>query len=234
MTRIATRAAIAGALVLACTCLGAAPATPAPPAGQGRYENQPIRSNRPVHVEGAPAPREDVAAPEKQGGKYDFKQVGVGLAVVIAAILALRVAGKRVLSFPGASKLSQSVRVVMRTPVGPRQHLMLVKVGKRLVLVGNTGTQMSALCEITDADEVASLIGQVGAEKSEPATGGMFQSMVSREGEKFDDAGLPRDDEPIHREAVGLGLDPDEGVGREELGDLLERVRGMSKKFGSK
>ena len=93
---------------------------------------RPIRSGRAVRIEGGPAPREDAAAPEKQGVKYDFKQVGVGLAVVIAAILALRLVGKRVLAFPGANKLSNSVVVVMRTPVGPRQHLMLVRVGKRL------------------------------------------------------------------------------------------------------
>jgi flagellar protein FliO/FliZ len=213
-------------VVAALACAGAEGA-------EGKYEGRAIRSQ---HVE--PATRGQGEAPqpsgegEKPAAKYDVRQVAVGLAIVIGAILALRVFGKRVLSFPGANRLSQAVRVVMRTPVGPRQQLMLVQVGKRLVLVGNSGTQMSALCEIGDPDEVAALLGQAGAEKSD-SRAAAFAGVFKREERKFDHP-AEEDEQELPREADGLGLDPDGGVGREEIGELLERVRGMSKQFGSK
>ncbi len=63
---------------------------------------------------------------------------------------------------PGAmpARANRAVHVLSRTVIGPKQQLLLIQIGQRLVAVGDNGAQLTALCQITDPDEVASLIGQ--------------------------------------------------------------------------
>jgi hypothetical protein len=42
---------------------------------------------------------------------------------------------------------------------------VLVQVGKRLVVVGDSATQLSPICEITDPDEVAAMLGAIQTER---------------------------------------------------------------------
>ena len=58
-----------------------------------------------------------------------------------------------------------AVQLLSRTVLSPKQHVMLLRVGRRLVVIGDSGGQMSALSEITDPDEVAALVGQIRDEK---------------------------------------------------------------------
>ncbi len=61
---------------------------------------------------------------------------------------------------------------------------MLVQVGRRLVMVGNSGTEMSALCQIKDPDEVAEVLTQVREEKNTGAKS--FGSLFGRAGKAYD------------------------------------------------
>lgn len=60
---------------------------------------------------------------------------------------------------PGAVRTDHGVlTVAARTMVGPKQSVALLQVGRRrYVLVGISGDRMTALSELTDADEVAEL-----------------------------------------------------------------------------
>ncbi|GIK16487.1 MAG: hypothetical protein BroJett003_14510 [Planctomycetota bacterium] len=60
---------------------------------------------------------------------------------------------------PGAVRTDHGVlTVAARTLVGPKQSVVLLQVGRRrYVLVGISGDRMTALSELTDADEVAEL-----------------------------------------------------------------------------
>ncbi|HZE95849.1 MAG TPA: flagellar biosynthetic protein FliO [Planctomycetota bacterium] len=49
------------------------------------------------------------------------------------------------------------IRILARKPIGPRQDLVLVEVGARVLLVGATREHLSALGEITAPDELAAL-----------------------------------------------------------------------------
>jgi flagellar biogenesis protein FliO len=90
---------------------------------------------------------------------YDPLRVTLALGGVIGLIFALRWGAKWF--YPGVAPLkgTASVRVLSRTVIGPRQQVVLIKVGRRILAVGDSGARLSPLCEITDPDEVASLLG---------------------------------------------------------------------------
>ena len=125
---------------------------------------------------------------------------------------------------------SRAVQVISRTIVSPKQQLMLVKVGRRLVLVANTSAGMNAICEIRDEQEVADLLGQVSAEQGDSVSRA-FGSLFRREEDKFssdEPAGDP--DRPVPQQADS----PETaaiGSTRDELSGLMEKVRLVSKQF---
>lgn len=55
------------------------------------------------------------------------------------------------------------VEVLARYPVGRHQQLLILKLGRRIVLLHQGGGRMAALTEITDPDEVASLLASLEA-----------------------------------------------------------------------
>ena len=62
--------------------------------------------------------------------------------------------------------------VLHRVYVGPKQSVVLVRIADRIVVVGVSGQQMTALSEITDAFEVADVVARLegvpGAEVTAP------------------------------------------------------------------
>jgi flagellar protein FliO/FliZ len=90
------------------------------------------------------------------------------LALVVVLIVAARFMLKRFGPVSGA-RGAGVLDVLARTSVSPRHQLLLVRVGRRIVLVAQAPTSMTALSEITDPDEAASLIeaASSGARKRE-------------------------------------------------------------------
>lgn len=200
-------------------------ASAAAPSADARGETQgaiPLRRSNPA-TGPAPAPA--------SAGVQTWRLV-LALGVVLGLIFLLRWLGRRVTGHaPGRN--SRAIQVVSRSTIAPRQQLMLVQVGRRLVLVGNCGTSMSPLCEIDDADEVAQVLGQVQQEKSESISRA-FSGLFRREEEKFaageiEDTSAP---EPFPSEQ-DRDIDPDGPLGttKQELHELLDKVRGMTSTF---
>ena len=80
--------------------------------------------------------------------------------VVLGLIFALAVGRASGFSRHGrAGEARGVVRVLSRTPVTPKQQVLLVQVGRRVLVVADNGTQMNPLSEITDPDEVAAAGG---------------------------------------------------------------------------
>jgi flagellar protein FliO/FliZ len=59
------------------------------------------------------------------------------------------------------------VEVLGRTPMGPRQHLLVLRFGSKLILVNQQAGEVQSLAEITDATEAARLMGLCEANRSE-------------------------------------------------------------------
>ncbi len=81
----------------------------------------------------------------------------LGLIVLIATVIRRFTPVRRMLTGAGV------VDIVARTPVSAKQSLVLVKMGRRLVLVGVCPDRLSALAEVDDPDEVAGMLGQAAS-----------------------------------------------------------------------
>ena len=171
------------------------------------------------------------------------------LAIVIALILVLRWIYRRLSSGIGGHRPSQAVRVLGRNVISPRQQVLVLQVGRRVVVVGDSGQQMNPLCEITDAAEVAELVAQLRVERAEPLAR-KFSTLFGRADAKYDAPPPPmfrpgalagdesdggdEGEEPEYPRALPPGAGEDANVvaaTREELDGLIDRVRGLSNQF---
>jgi flagellar protein FliO/FliZ len=170
-----------------------------------------------------------------KGPAFDTQRVMLSLVLVIALIFVLRWASQKLFGKQIGGRASRAVQVLSRNPISPKQQLLVVQVGRRLVVVGDSGQQMNTLCEITDPDEMAALIGQLHEEKRE-ATGNPFGAIFGRAGSAFEksDGVEPQRSVDVTDEDDGsepVGLSSDEQVTRDELHGLMDKVRGMSRQF---
>ena len=89
------------------------------------------------------------------------------LVLVVGLLLAARwwLRRKQLAMTPGVGSIA--LGVLARATLAPRQELCLVRLGNRLVLIGVSGSTISRLSEITDADEVERLMDSA---QSKPAS----------------------------------------------------------------
>ena len=91
------------------------------------------------------------------------------LAIVLGLLLLVRAVFKRVRRILPArgDQPSGVLEILARYPVGRGQHLVLLKLARRIILVHQSSGQMTALTEMTDPDEVAGLLSRMEAGSSE-------------------------------------------------------------------
>ena len=170
-----------------------------------------------------------------------LSKVAGALAIVLTLIFALRHVMKRAFGVAGAGASSRAVVVLSRTVLAPRQQVMLLHVGRRLIVVGDSGGQMSTLSEITDPDEVAALVGQLRDEKlssAAPAFGGLLgrlrggmESGSSSFDTNTDHHAATTDEGDDRADGDQNGDDPKTGPTRQEINGLLAKVRLLSHQF---
>ncbi|HZL35957.1 MAG TPA: flagellar biosynthetic protein FliO [Tepidisphaeraceae bacterium] len=204
--------------------------TAPPPMKEAEIESQPIVRNRNKATADA--------APGQKPSGLGLPRVAAALAGVIGLILLLRWAGGKLSRQPGVGRASSAVQVLVRAPVSGRQQVLLLKVGKRILVVGDSGSQMNPLSEITDADEVATLIGMLGGDKSDFAskTFDKVFRRARREMDSDDDDGRlaiapePPEDMPDPADAE-TAIDPRMLDTRGQIDGLARRVRAFSEQF---
>ena len=94
-----------------------------------------------------------------------FRVLGA-LLLVLAAILVCRLLLRRFLRLP-TGRSSELIHVLSRTALSPRQHILVIQVPGRILVVADTGQQLTTLCQITDPDEIRAFTGPTD---DEPAT----------------------------------------------------------------
>lgn len=203
-------------------------AEPRKPAG--RFDDQPVVEAKPTGTDNTPTtlPAAAVRSATPVTVQFDWPRVLLALTVVIGLIVALRLVGKRWLAPMGARGVGRVVRVLGRAPIGPRQQVVLLQVGRRVVVAADNGGQLSNLCQITDADEVATLLGQLD-EPVEAQSGG-FRRLFARANEDFE----AEDDAPLATaspdDAGGVASGSLESASSEIAG-LMDKVRGLANRF---
>lgn len=138
-----------------------------------------------------PKVSQTVNHPQSKPGLFGLKDMLPLLAVLtliaVAAFVVKRFMPAKTL-LAGAGVLE----VVARLSLSPKQTLVLVKMGRRLVLLGTTADGITALSEVADPDQVASLLGQAASEES-TAMAEAFSQSIERESLVYEDTDL---DEP--------------------------------------
>ncbi len=156
-----------------------------------------------------------------------FWQPVMALALVIGLIIAIAFVFKRFVPLTAKINNSGAIEILGRTIVNSRQSLCLVKMGRRLVLVGLSPNHMASIETIDDQDEVARLLGELetGADGSISRT---FSNLFRREVLEYDDAdseeGVEIDNYKPDVDSAG----PSVAVGA-ELNSLLDKVKGLAK-----
>jgi len=97
---------------------------------------------------------------------YQWARTLGALAVVVVLIFVARMLLKRFAPVSGSHR-RELLDVLARRPISPRHQLLLVRMGRRIVLVGQGPSGLTPLGEVTDPDEAAALIE--GATKTPPA-----------------------------------------------------------------
>jgi flagellar biogenesis protein FliO len=201
----------------------------APPAKRSIYDEQTVGtlSNKPAS---AAATQASASVPEEGVDRLDIPRIGLALAIVISLIGALYWVYKKFFGGATAQRHSGAMSVLTRLAVTPKQHLVLLQVGRRVVLVADNGVQMSPLSEITDPDEVASLVGQLASEKSLSAVKAMnsFGNVFGRARNDFEEpiARTPRDGDDNGPDVVTD--DPSIEEARGEISGLMDKIRLLS------
>jgi flagellar biogenesis protein FliO len=234
------RLAVAAGLLLMTSALASPLAAQTDSSTAAGNEDSPllIRRSHPADAPASPGTTSAAASPTTTRGYA--QQVIVGLALVLALILAMRWLSQYLLAGSNRQGTSRAVRVLWRSVSGPKQQLMLLQVGRRLLVVANAGGQMNTLCEIGDPEEVAALLGQVQQEKPDSVSR-TFATLFGRAERMFhpgretaaanaiqtraDETTTPADGREEHH------VDPAMGVTKQELSGLVEKVRGLSRQF---
>jgi flagellar biogenesis protein FliO len=172
------------------------------------------------------------AAKAVSTGASELSRIAVALVIVIGVILLLRSAVRHMTAMPGTGRGGKLVTVLSRSVVSPRQQVLVLQVGKRLIVVGDSGGRMNALCEITDPDEIAMMVGQNHQARDSIADRNpkSFLNMFRRANEPFTETealAMTTDD------STKL-IDPNEGVSSEEMNGLMDKVRMLQEQFRAK
>jgi len=93
----------------------------------------------------------------------ELLRVGGALAAVLALLFVARGLIRRSAALAGGGRPSGVVEILARYPVGRSQVLILLKLGRRVVLLHQSGSTMTALSEVVDPEEVADLLGRMEA-----------------------------------------------------------------------
>jgi flagellar biogenesis protein FliO len=123
----------------------------------------------------------EIASATSNLRQNEFIKVGGALAVVLGLIFVARSLVKRSGGLLGSStRPSGVVEILAKYPLGGRgQHLMLLKVARRIVLLHQNGTSLTALTEMRDPDEVAALLSRLEA-GSDSRSAAKFRSTLDQ------------------------------------------------------
>ncbi|HEX3357480.1 MAG TPA: flagellar biosynthetic protein FliO [Tepidisphaeraceae bacterium] len=218
--------AVASAMLL---CAAAAAQTTQPASiPQGPYEKMPLRASDSATNEAASTtqPVASVSLPDQ----LDFTRVAMALGIVITMILGLRWVGKKYFPNVAVPRSSGTMKVLSRLAISPKQQFLMIQIGKRIVVVGDSTGQMSPISEITDPEEVAGLFSQLTEERSQQSMKG-FGALFHRAGTDFEEKQKQPEMEKPAAEDSPSEEDPAVSQAHEEFNELADKVRLLSAQF---
>ena len=149
----------------------------------------------------------------------DALRVAGSLAAVLGLIGLMYWGTRRILPRAAGGRRGSGVTVLATTHISPKQKILLIQVGRRVLAVGDGGGQLNTLCEFEDPDEVAALIGQIQGVAGEP-DGSSFKTIFGAA------RGRANNPQPAY-EPPGDEVE----AARDQLDGLMQQVRGMTRQI---
>jgi len=139
------------------------------------------------------------------------------LGVVIGVILLARRALSRMNGGVTVAGSSPVLQVLSRTAVAPRNHVLLIRLGERILVVGDSAAGLRTLAELTDPQEIGGILAEI-AQSESTGIRRSFGQLLGRLNGEYDTA---------ERTAVEGGDDSEHVIdrARDQLSSLLSRVR---------
>lgn len=142
------------------------------------------------------------------------------LGVVLAMVFAIRWVMRRSGVASKASPQGSVVEVLSRSTVAPRSHVLLMRIGSRILVVSDSTAGMRTLASIEDPVEVADLLGAVDASRSASISQTFSSAMKRISGQWSDSFGGSE-------KSVAAEAEADmEGVTAERTRSAVSSVRG--------
>lgn len=146
------------------------------------------------------------------------------LGAVIGLVLLLRLAYAKVTGRALATGHSQVVHVLARVAVAPRSHILIVRLGQRIIVVGESAAGLNALATIDEPDEVAGLLRTVAGDQPGSITRS-FSQLLDRFNSQYPDSERADADRfAVSEHATGRA--------RDEVSGLLSRLRSLAGRTG--
>ena len=152
---------------------------PSTPGESAALEELPLGAGADTIVRGAEAVGTNNASGlEEPAGGYVLSTLAA-LGVVIGLVFAARWAYVR-MGGTVVARPTSVVEVLSRTAVTPKNHVLLLRVGQRVLVVGDSGGGgLRTLADLDDPEEVASVLQSVTAGRETSATRS-FNALISR------------------------------------------------------
>lgn len=141
------------------------------------------------------------------------------LAIVLAVIVVLVIVLRKYL--PGVSRLNGNgaINVLASHHLSNKQSLRLIRIGRRIVLVGVTPDRITSVAEITDVEEVAEVVATVEKNRPESFTSTLARLYAGRPGDETQDEEIESDVRVPSERLVAAGSN---------VRNLVDRIRGLS------
>ncbi|MCX5659557.1 MAG: flagellar biosynthetic protein FliO [Planctomycetota bacterium] len=138
---------------------------------------------------GGASPRAGAGSPTGSGDAWSWGITTLGaLGIVIGLIFVLRGALSKITGRSVTPAGQSAAEVLSRISLGPRSQMLLVRMGKRVLVLGESASGLTTLANIDDAEEVASLLASISAGKSDSASVAFNQLLTRFDGQYGEEA----------------------------------------------
>jgi flagellar biogenesis protein FliO len=162
------------------------------------------------------------------GSGFDWQRLVLAMSVVLTLIFVLnssRVARSRPRGRPGLAGGAGAVALA----AGAEAALLLVQVGRRVIVIGDSAGELTSLSEITDPDEVASLLGQLETTEA-PTPAKPFASLFGHARDQYaEPRPNPVDDGSTTTTSKPIGAGEELEQTQSEISGLIDRMRSLTK-----
>jgi len=158
------------------------------------------------------------------GGNWVLNTLAA-LGVVIAMVFGLRWLLRRGGVVATAAPRGSVVEVLSRTTVAPRSHVVLMRVGQRILIVSDSSAGMRTLGQVDEPEEVAELLGSIDS-SSPTSMSASFQGAMKKLSGQWSDADAAGDADGVFDD--GVTMDRTRGA----LSSLRGRLSTLSKAGG--